>query len=479
MKKQVFLLLLLGALSSPLWGQTTEKQEGFAVRLLAPNFRFPVDNELLYDDFTGGLEAEYNRQLSNAFSLAFPFKFANSRRPLDEDLTEFVKEPYVGLDALLQLHLNDDRFINPLLYSGVGFHMEDFRNGVLAVPVGVGIDFRLTPGFYLSTKGEYRIATRDLRNNVQLAVGFKGLLGDFAQAEPEPVIQDRDGDRVPDAQDDCPDVAGLIGLNGCPDADQDGVADSEDDCPLLAGTPENNGCPDTDGDGIVDPEDECPQEAGTAANNGCPDRDADNDGIPDDRDACPDQPGSAATNGCPDTDGDGVADAEDRCPNAPGSRANSGCPDSDGDGVIDREDRCPNSAGTLANNGCPEIKEEDREALEFATQAVNFETASATLTSASRDILNNIADILRRYPDYHMTIGGHTDSVGSSAANQDLSERRAKSCYDYLVGQGISADRLGYQGFGESQPIADNRYRDGREQNRRVEFDIYLPGANE
>jgi outer membrane protein OmpA-like peptidoglycan-associated protein len=83
-------------------------------------------------------------------------------------------------------------------------------------------------------------------------------------------------------------------------------------------------------------------------------------------------------------------------------------------------------------------------------------------------------EILQRYPDYKMRISGHTDSVGSAASNQELSERRAKACYDYLVAKGIDPERLSYEGFGESQPIADNRYREGREQNRRVEFDIYL-----
>ena len=476
MKKCFWPLILLVFLATPMWGQFEGAEEGFAIRFLAPNFRFPVDNELRYDDFGGGLELEYNRHLGKALNLAIPFKYASTLRPVDEELSNFAKEPYVGLDALLQLKsFNKGQFINPSLYSGVGVHLEDFSNGVLAIPVGIGLDFRLSQGFYLSTKGEYRFATRDLRDNIQLAAGFKGLIGEFEP--PQPIIQDRDGDQVPDDQDECPDVAGLIGLSGCPDADQDGIADKDDDCPLLAGVPEFNGCPDSDGDGIVDPEDECPEEAGTAANNGCPDRDADNDGIPDDEDDCPNQAGSFATNGCPDADGDGVADADDDCPNSPGTAANNGCPDRDGDGIIDNDDRCPDSPGTIANNGCPEIQEEDREVLEFATQAVNFETASAILTSESRGVLNNIVDILQRYPDYHMNIGGHTDSVGSSGSNQDLSERRAKSCYDYLIAQGVSANRLSYEGFGESQPIADNRYRDGREQNRRVEFDIYLPGA--
>jgi len=82
--------------------------------------------------------------------------------------------------------------------------------------------------------------------------------------------------------------------------------------------------------------------------------------------------------------------------------------------------------------------------------------------------------IMRRYPDYKLKISGHTDSIGSRRPNQKLSEERAKSCYDYIVSKGISPTRLEYQGYGESRPIANNKYKEGREINRRVEFDLYL-----
>ncbi|MBK7873276.1 MAG: OmpA family protein [Saprospiraceae bacterium] len=94
--------------------------------------------------------------------------------------------------------------------------------------------------------------------------------------------------------------------------------------------------------------------------------------------------------------------------------------------------------------------------------------------TSSFEVLNQIVDILKRYPDYKMRIGGHTDSVGSSSTNQTLSEARAKACYDYLISKGIEASRLSFTGYGETKPIADNRYKDGRDKNRRVEFDIYL-----
>ncbi|QCX01705.1 leucine-rich repeat domain-containing protein [Aggregatimonas sangjinii] len=83
---------------------------------------------------------------------------------------------------------------------------------------------------------------------------------------------DSDSDGIADSEDECPEVAGLTSLNGCPDADGDGIADKDDECPNEAGPPDNDGCPypDSDGDGVLDKDDECPDEAGTADNNGCP-----------------------------------------------------------------------------------------------------------------------------------------------------------------------------------------------------------------
>ena len=81
------------------------------------------------------------------------------------------------------------------------------------------------------------------------------------------------------------------------------------------------------------------------------------------------------------------------------------------------------------------------------------------------------------YSEYRLEISGHTDNTGRDAFNQELSEERAKACYDYLVSQGVSSRRLSYVGFGETKPIADNDTREGRQLNRRVEFNL-IPGLN-
>jgi outer membrane protein OmpA-like peptidoglycan-associated protein len=77
---------------------------------------------------------------------------------------------------------------------------------------------------------------------------------------------------------------------------------------------------------------------------------------------------------------------------------------------------------------------------------------------------------MNEYPSMQIEIHGHTDSRGNDSYNQNLSENRTKSVFEYLVEQGISAERMKYIGYGEKKPIADNMLAAGRQLNRRVEF---------
>ena len=90
------------------------------------------------------------------------------------------------------------------------------------------------------------------------------------------------------------------------------------------------------------------------------------------------------------------------------------------------------------------------------------------------EVLQAMVAIFKEYPKLISAIEGHTDSVGSKATNQALSERRANAVRDYLISNGISADRLTAQGFGEDNPIASNKTRAGRKENRRVEVNLNL-----
>ena len=283
---------------------------------------------------------------------------------------------------------------------------------------------------------------------------------------------DRDGDDIPDKEDACPDEAGLAQFKGCPDRDGDGIPDKEDACPDQKGLPQFAGCPDSDGDGVPDKEDECPTQAGLIAFKGCPD--SDGDGIPDKDDACPTKPGPMAYQGCPDSDGDGLADNVDKCPDRPGPAENKGCPyeDQDNDGVPDKEDDCPFTPGTRANRGCPEIPKEQKRILDLAFKNLEFETAKAIIRERSLPYLDTLAQLLIDNPTYKLKVSGHTDNQGKLEYNMQLSKARAEAVRNYLVSNGVSADRFIVEYFGPLRPIASNATPEGRARNRRVEMKV-------
>lgn len=101
-----------------------------------------------------------------------------------------------------------------------------------------------------------------------------------------------------------------------------------------------------------------------------------------------------------------------------------------------------------------------------------FETASFQLKDESKVELERLVSLLNSNPGISIEISGHTDNVGKEQANMVLSKNRAKAVYDYLISQQIDPGRLTYEGFGDTQPIADNHTEDGRAQNRRTEFKV-------
>ncbi len=114
-----------------------------------------------------------------------------------------------------------------------------------------------------------------------------------------------------------------------------------------------------------------------------------------------------------------------------------------------------------------------------ALRNIFFEFASSDLLPESYPELDRVAQLLKRYPDIVVEIAGHTDSIGSDAYNQRLSEARARSVRQYLIKKGISPDRLVARGYGEKQPIADNSTEEGRALNRRVEIRILRMGSSQ
>ncbi|MCI0749708.1 MAG: OmpA family protein [Nevskiales bacterium] len=103
---------------------------------------------------------------------------------------------------------------------------------------------------------------------------------------------------------------------------------------------------------------------------------------------------------------------------------------------------------------------------------VTFRTGSADLNPDFFRVLDSVGLVLDEYEKTLIVIAGHTDSVGSDASNQQLSERRAMTVGQFLTGKGVSGQRLVIIGYGEARPIADNNTDQGRSQNRRVELTL-------
>jgi OmpA-OmpF porin, OOP family len=99
-----------------------------------------------------------------------------------------------------------------------------------------------------------------------------------------------------------------------------------------------------------------------------------------------------------------------------------------------------------------------------------FDFNKSTLKPEGKRKVDEAVKMMKENPSLNVSVEGHTDSVGSDAYNQKLSERRAQVVSDYLVAEGISASRISTRGWGKSKPVASNKTADGRAQNRRVEI---------
>ncbi|MER2491996.1 OmpA family protein [Catenovulum sediminis] len=181
-----------------------------------------------------------------------------------------------------------------------------------------------------------------------------------------------------------------------------------------------------------------------------------------------------------DDDSDGVANTSDLCANTPsGVRVNSqGCPfDRDVDGVYDYMDECPMTpeGAKVADNGC---REQLTETVSIELY-VSFPNNSSVIPQEYHGEIKKVADFMKQYPDTKVTLVGHTDSSGSAAYNQMLSEKRAARVAAYLVNNfNLESERVLSRGEGETSPIADNSTKEGRNKNRRVTAEISTTVVN-
>lgn len=330
---------------------------------------------------------------------------------------------YTTLDASVHMKLlPDNYFFVPYLAGGIGASMFEGGRFDAFMPLGLGAQFKLGPRNFLFSNFRYNVPVTSRANYYfSYTLGFAGFVGKEPEVKALPVVvptpappSDRDKDGIIDDNDKCPDVPGLAKYQGCP-------------------------IPDSDKDGINDEEDKCPTVPGVAKYQGCP---------------------------IPDTDGDGVNDELDKCPTVPGEARFNGCPnpDRDGDGILNEDDRCPDVPGVPEMKGCPKI--------DYEAHAVRFAVNSATLTADGKAELDNLHAFLDKNPDVRIKLDGYTDASGNDKINIPLSQKRAESARAYLVSKGIDGSRVETEGHGAADPVADNKTKDGKARNRRIEVTV-------
>ena len=278
---------------------------------------------------------------------------------------------------------------------------------------------------------------------------------------------DRDNDGLIDVLDECPDVAGPKENVGCPilpDKDGDYIIDEADECPDIAGPLENKGCPwgDKDGDSVFDIVDECPKIAGPKENNGCPIKDLD------------------FTADDASISGEVVLNSEqlriigtenqiETTTSAGGNILTISLPNAES-----TEKRIKKLEEEIAN-----LKKEKESKVElneikknFYAKTILFRTGNFSIDEEFYSILIELSIIIKEYPIANFLIEAHTDNVGDSSFNLELSQSRAMSVKNFLIKNNVDPNRLYVIGFGESRPASDNDSPESRAENRRVKIEL-------
>ena len=384
---------------------------------------------------------------------------------------------------------------------------------------GLGFRVGIVPTVMLRAEG---VINRNISGNLKFS-NFGGNLGLSVMLGSKKTT-DSDGDGVLDSDDKCPGTprGAVVDKKGCPiDTDGDGVYDGLDQCP---NTPhgakvDSVGCPiDSDGDGVADGIDQCPDTPVGAKVDavGCP-IDSDGDGVPDGIDRCPDTPRGATVDalGCPsDSDGDGVLDGIDRCPNTPpGTPVDRyGCPTAGQAAPKPPPAAAPKPPpaaapkpppaaapkpppaaappppsqapppqpppGVEARRAEPPKPEAPKPAGTAASKFVlrdnAFAAGSARLRPNANATLDSIAAALSADPTLRLEIGAHTAPSRSEVDSRGFASLRVEAIRSYLIGKGVSPQRLVPRVYGATQLLTADTSATGRSINRRIEI-VPLP----
>jgi len=448
MKKVLFAALMIVFMVSAIWADETAGKFGVGIKGGISRYQGDISNP----DISAYYDFYAQWWVSDVFGLSFNYGKGYLSA---EDGAEYFQTDLWNYVFLLRINPFPSWKLNPYLAAGYEFFdvypknknghglpniaQDRYSKVNGGIPFGVGFSYFLNDHFALDGEALIHLSTMDYVDDLQrgsnndsyLTVAL-GLSYNFGKAK------DSDGDGIPDRIDKDPthaeDFDNFQDEDGAPDLDndQDGIPDKIDQAPLQ---PEDH-------DGYMD-----------------------NDGIPD-----------------PDNDGDGIADAKDKAPNQAedmdGFQDQDGAPDydNDQDGIPDSLDQCPDQAETMNgyedNDGCPDQKPEIavEKGKAIVLEGIHFATGSSKLTADSKTILEKVLRTLQENPEIAVEIRGYTDNTGRYETNVKLSQKRADAVRDYLIANGIDASRVQAKGFGPENPIASNKTRAGRAQNRRIEF---------
>lgn len=424
-------------------------------------------------------------------------------------LENYWETSIIPADVRILFSPYDFSTINPYAYAGVGvikWKIEDKPleespsfsqdNGYdLNVPLGLGMEIKLTNSLLLDISGGYNIVISDdinYYNNYDI-IGdfaydgfFQGGIGLVFTGESGSSDTDQDGLSLDqereintDPENSDSDSDGLIDglefnqyktdpLNS--DSDNDGLTDS-DEVKTFTTNPNKL---DTDDDGINDGEEINNYKTDPLRN------DSDFDGISDKDEISISKTDPTKS----DTDNDGLKDGDerDKYKTSPSNK------DSDEDGLTDGDEilkyntnptKKDTDGGTTDDKveierGSNPLNPEDDVVLDIEApmilDGVTFASGSSELSPESEVMLLRVLNTLNTYPDLKVEITGYTDNVGSASLNAALSQRRANSVRYWILNKGVDANRVVAKGFGEQNPIADNKTKEGRRLNRRIEF---------
>ncbi len=416
-----------------------------------------------------------------------------------------------GLDYRTLIHPMEFRLLispfaeenwNPYLYGGFGYmhyEMEDLPRNATAgeeekgwmgiIPAGLGLQFRMNEKVAFELTAGYNLALKDNLDAVVLNDnndGYFTFTFGLTAVGSDP-NKDSDGDGLTDKQEK--------ELRTDPknaDTDGDGLSDGKEffttkTDPLKADTDGdglNDGAEvnqyqtdpnktDTDGDGLSDYD-----EAMTYKTNPLK-ADTDGDGLKDNDEITKHKTNPTKA----DTDGDGLKDGDE----VNMYKTNPLAADTDGDGLSDSEEVLTYKTnptlkdtdggtvddGTEVKRGTDPLNAEDdvvKLGVPIVFDGITFATGKADITPESENTLQKALKTLKTYQDISVEISGHTDNVGNVKKNQKLSEQRANAVRDWLISNGIDANRLTAVGYGQEKPMVGNDTKENKAKNRRIEF---------